>query len=177
MPLAIEVKLDGIEGLPKRRVNNALKRANIATGLHFRRNFLKHRFTQQGGRRLNYTPRSGELRVGLPDSRRPRSYAARKLRKLGHSDPLVFSGEGRRLALHGPQIVRATKDTIRIPLPRKFNFRNPKSRVVMSDEIRRVTDREAAALSKFLAAQIEREFAREVGGSSISVRSATISNL
>lgn len=177
MPLAIEVQLDGIEGLPKRRVNNVLKRANISTGKHFRRNFLKHRFTQQGGRRLNFTPRSGELRVGLPKAKSPNSYAGRKLRKLGHSDPLVFSGEGKRIALNGPQIVHATKDTIRIPLPRKYNFRNPNSRVNMSDEIRRVSNREAVALSKFLAAQIDREFARELGSGQVRVQNASISNL
>ncbi len=179
MALVIDVKLNGFEGLKKSRVNAALKRANLATGKHFRRQFLPGRFKPQGGRRLRYTPRSGEVRVGLPksDKKSKHKYAPRKQRHLRHDDPLVFSGEGRRLALHGPQKVFSTSKTIRIPLPRKFNLRNPRSRVSMSDEIRRVTDREAKELSKFLVKQIEREFAREIGGGSVSVQSATISNL
>ena len=179
MPLVIDVQLDGIEGLRKSQVNRALKRANIATGKHFRRRFLPARFTEQGGRRLKYTPRSGELRVGLP-KREPKSrrkYAPRKQRFLGHSNPLVFSSEGRRLALYGPQIVRATSKTIRIPLPRKYNFRNPRSRVNMADEIRTVANREARELSEFLVKQIEREFARDIGGGAVNVQSASISNL
>jgi hypothetical protein len=177
--MVIEVELRGVEKLSKGQINRAMKAANKAAGVHFRRNFLPARFTQQGGRRLKYTPRSGESRVGLVNSSAPKqTYAARKQRHLGHSDPLVFSGEGKRLALATPTKVTSTKSKITIPLPRKYNFRNPKSRVRMADEIRSVTPREAKKLSAFLAQQIDRELNKLAGVSRRSrVETASISNL
>lgn len=151
--LQIEVKLKGIEKLSKSQVNRALKEANAATGIHFRIKYLPARFTVEGGRRLRYTPRKGEFRLGLKFG------GKLKVGKIAVSNhdklPLVFSGEGRRQALANPNNVRATRDKIVIPLPRKFNLSNPKSKIKMSDEIRRVTDREARDLSKFLVRQLE----------------------
>ena len=181
MALVIDVKLKDIEGLKKSRVNAALKRANKIIGQLFRKRYLPERFKPPGGRRLKYLPRAGEIRVGLPktDPKAYRKYAPRKQRILRHDDPLVFSGVGRNLALRGAQKVKVTSKSIRILLPRKFNLRNPRSRISMSDEIRRVTDREAKELSGFLVKQIERELAREMGSIDLRgrVQSATISNL
>lgn len=177
MPIVVEVKLRGVEKLSKSQINRAMKAANFATGVHFRRNFLPSRFTQQGGRRLKYTPRAGEVRIGLVRQGVKQSYAARKQRHLGHSEPLVFSGEGKRLALSNNRNVRSTRDKIVIPLPRKFNFRNPNSKIRMSDEIRRVTPREAKKLSTFLAAQVDRELNKVAGVSRRSrVETASISS-
>ena len=173
----IEVKLKGVEALSKSQVNRALKEANIRTGKFFRREYLPARFTQQGGRRLNYTPRRGEQRIGRPSSNKSsrRLYAVRKQKKLGHSDPLVFSGDAKRQALQNPNNVRATRDKFVIPLPRKLNLSNPKSKIRMSDEVRRVTNREISALTKFMVAQIEFELAKVAGSSRFRrVESATI---
>lgn len=182
MALVVEVKLTGVEGLKKSQLNRAMIRANKIIGKLFRRRFLPSRFTVAGGRRLKYTKRSGAIRLGLPstDKKQRHKYAPRKVRILGHSRPLEASGEGKRIALHGAQTVFATRDKIRIPLPRKYNFRNPKSRISMSTEIRTVTNREAKELSGFLVKQIERELAREAGTTGVQARrvaSATISNL
>jgi hypothetical protein len=173
----IEVKLKGIEGLSKSQVNRALKKANELTGVHFRHKLLPERFTEQGGRRLNYTPRRGEFRVGAVklDKASRKLYAVRKFKKLGHSDPLVFSGEGKRVALQNPNNVRATRDKFIIPLPRKYNRSNPKSRIKMSDEIRRVTNRELSALTKLLVAHTESQLNLIAGVSRFKrVESATI---
>jgi len=173
----IEVKLKGVEALSKSQVNRALKEANLKTGKLFRREMLKDRFTEQGGRRLGFTPRRGEFRVGAVklDKASRRLYAVQKFRKLGHSDPLVFSGEGKRLALQNPNYVRATRDKFIIPLPQKYNRSNPKSKIKMSDEIRRVTNRELSTLTKFMVTQIEYELALVAGSSRFRrVESATI---
>lgn len=163
----IEVKLTGIEALSKSQVNRALKEANLKTGKYFRREMLPARFTEQGGRRLGYTPRRGEFRVGAVrlDKSSRNLYAVKKFRKLGHSDPLVFTGEAKREALSNPTKVRATRDKFVIPLPRKLNRSNPKSRIRMADEVRLVTDRELSALTKFMVAQIEYELALVAGSS------------
>jgi len=180
MTLVVEVKLNNVEKLSKSQLNGIHKRANFAVGVHFRRHFLAARFTEKGGRRLGYTPRSGEHRIGMPSlSRKDRhKYAPRKEAKVGHSRPLELSGEGRRQALSQPRKVRSTRDKIIIPLPRKYNFRPKGGRISMSDEIRKVTNREAAKLSKRLVDDTERENGRIAGPSRRRrVRSATISNL
>lgn len=168
--LAVDVKLSGIEGLRKKQVNDAMKRAMFALGLRWRRRYLPLHFGNAAASRYGYTPRGGERGSG---KRFRGSYTRRKLVFLGHTRPLEFTGEGKRLALNGPQKVIATRDKVRIPLPRKFNFRNPKSKVRMADEIRAVRPDEVAELETFLVAQIEREFDKETSG--VTVDSATLS--
>lgn len=162
--LSVEVKLNGIEGLRKKQVNDAMKRAMEALGKRWRRRYLPLHFGNQASARYGYTPRKGERGSGR---RFKRSYTGRKLAFLGHTRPLEFTGEGKRLALNGPQTVSATRDKVRIPLPRKFNLRNPKSQVRMADEIRAVTPGEIAEMEVFLVDQIEREFAKETQGVSV----------
>lgn len=168
--LAIDVKLNGIEALTKKQVNDAMKRAMGALGLHWRRKFLPLHFGNAASTRYGYTPRSGERGSGR---RFYRSYTARKLRFLGHTRPLEFTGDGKRQALNGLRTVYPTRDKVRIPLPRKFNFRNKKSKVRMADEIRAVTDGEVKELETFLVAQIEREFR----GTGATIESASLANI
>lgn len=180
MPIVVDVKLSGVEGLSKSQLNAAMKKANVALGLGFRRRYLPDRFTVKGGHRLKYTPRSGENYVGYPSgSRKDRQkYAPRKERWVGHSIPLVLTGEGKRQALQD-QRVFSTRDTIRIPLPRKFNWRHPKSRVRMADEIRAISRSEVKRLTAELIDHIERELAFAAGAPQTRgrVASAAISQL
>lgn len=168
--LAIDVKLTGVESLTKKQVNDAMKRAMYALGLRWRRRYLPLHFGNAASTRYGYTPRAGERGSGRGFSK---SYTARKLRFLGHTRPLEFTGEGKRQALNGERLVYATRDKVRMPLPRKFNFRNRKSKVRMADEIRAVTAGEVKELEAFLVAQIEREFK----GTGVGVESAALATI
>ena len=71
--------------------------------------------------------------------------SAASVKRLGHNRPLEFTGEGRMLAM-GPAKIRGTNKA-RVVLPSlKFNFRHPKSRISMRDEITRVLPDEARTL-------------------------------
>lgn len=153
MPMFVDVTLVGVEALTKKQVNDALKASMYALGLRWRRRYLPLHFGNGASTRYGYTPRAGERGSGKKFSR---SYTARKLRFLKHTRPLEFTGEGKRQALNGTRLVYASRDKVRIPLPRKFNFRNKKSKVRMADEIRAVTAAESKELTEFLVQNIDR---------------------
>ena len=52
----------------------------------------------------------------------------------------LFSGEGRKLSQ--VQDIRVTSKRVRVILPRKFNFRNPNSPIVMREELTSISDRD-----------------------------------
>ena len=131
--MQIEVELTGIEGMAKSQVNRALKKANYAMGVRWRRRNLRWHFEEFGERKYRYAGRS--IR-----------YEKFKRKHLRHTHDLVFSGDGKREAL-GSKKVFATRDKVRIPLPRKFNFRATGSVVNMSKEIRAVTNSERKSLA------------------------------
>lgn len=83
--------------------------------------------------------RSAVMRYGYA-FRKPR-YLKRKQQLFGHQNPLVFSGEG--MLLSRQRIIRGNSQTVRCVLPRKFNWKNPHSKVVMRDELTRVLPDEA----------------------------------
>lgn len=157
MPLFVDVTLVGVESLTKKQVNDALKASMHAIGVRWRRRYLPLHFGNAASARYGYTPRAGERGSG---KRFDRSYTARKLRFLHHTRPLEFTGEGKRQALNGQRLVYATRDTVRMPLPRKFNWRNKKSKVRMADEIRAVTPAEAKELTAFLVENIDRNLSK-----------------
>ena len=164
MVLQVEVELTGIEGLKKSQVNNAMKRAMFAMGLRWRRKYLPFHFEEFGERKYKF-------------ARRSRRYERLKKKIHGHTHDLVASGEGKRLALSGRRKVFATRDKVRIPLPRKYNLRPTKSKVRMADEIRRVTKGEVNSLTKFLVVQIDREISKEAGQGPSRVKSASITDI
>lgn len=157
MPMFVDVELVGVEALTKKQVNDALKDAMSAMGMRWRRRYLPLHFGNGASTRYGYTPRAGEHGSGKKFNR---SYTGRKLRFLHHTRPLEFTGEGKRQALNGQRVVYATRDKVRIPLPRKFNWRNKKSKVRMADEIRAVTPQEAQELTAFLVENIDRNLGK-----------------
>jgi len=161
MVLVVDIELTGIEGLRKAQVNRALKNANRKLGLRWRRFKLKGHFTETGERRYQFAPRS-------------KRYQKFKIEHLKHHHDLVFSGDGKREALRSKKVV-PTKNSVKIPLPRKFNLRPKSGRTNLSKEIRAVTGTELTELTKFLTVQIDKELAREVGQGPSRVRSLSIS--
>ena len=149
MVLIVDVQLTGIEKLKKSKVNKALKNANKKLGLRWRRFKLPAHFTETGERRYQFAPRS-------------KRYQKFKKEKLGHHHDLVFTGDGKREALRSKK-VKPARNSVTIPLPRKFNLRPRSGRTNLSKEIRAVTRSELNELTKFLTVQIDKELAHEVG--------------
>lgn len=140
-----------------RELNRIKKESWHDTGSHFHRKFLALRFTKEGGRKLKYAKRKGE---GIPrsDPRYARSYTGRKERQMGHTNPMVFTGESKQLARI--RDVRSTSKGARVVLQaRKLNFRNPKSKIRMNVEIRRITKDEADLLAQFFDDKLDQKLA------------------
>ena len=77
------------------------------------------------------------------------AYTMRKLKKFGHTYPLVWSGEAKNLARQ--QDVRASAKGVRIVLRvNKLNFRGKGSKANMAEEVRTVSKSDAAAVTRVI---------------------------
>lgn len=138
-----------------KHLRDVLREAWEAAGkAHHRRHVPKH-FTAAGAREYGYQPRQGERGSSSRKSFR-RSYTGQKLRKWGHTLPLVWSGDSLRRSKI--EDVRATSKGVRVVLhtPR-FNLRPPGRKENMSAEVQRVSLREHRFLTDLVGKRIERE--------------------
>ncbi len=144
--IVFEYKLTGIELLTRMQVVNAVKRALRKTGEYWHEAFLWKRFTP-----LAYQEYGFKLRK------------VRKRHNARTKNPLVHTGEGMEEAMSETTVARikVTRDSVTIPLPRKFNRYNPKG-PNMSEEIRAVSRSEIRALEQNLVIDIEAELDKEV---------------
>lgn len=165
MILEVDLQVKGVEAMTRREVNAILKEAYYLTGKRWRQLYLPLHFGPRAYRRYNYSPRAGQ-RIG--GDHKPGSYAARKKRFVGHSRPLEFSGEGKRMALTQEKISATSKKVV-VRLPRKFNLRAKGSKVRMADEIREVRRDEIASLTQFMVDYI-RKTLRQSGATGATVR-------
>lgn len=131
-------------GVRKRQLQVASRLALEDMGRLWHERFLPLHFTMGAYSRYRYRQRKG---MGLdPQGKAFRaSTVGRKLRYKRHNLPLVYSGEGRMLAL-GPIRLRSSSKQARVVLPTKFNYKNRKSRISMRDELTKLIPEEAAAL-------------------------------
>lgn len=145
-------------GHRKSVVNRAVKSSLSAAALAWHQRYYEGHFTAAGGAQYGYFQRKGE---GQPRDSKAfrRSYAGRKLRKFGHGDPLKFSGDAYRRGKVA--IVRATSKQAKVVLPSKFNWKHPKSRIVMRDELTRVLPAESDALRGIAEIEMGRHLASE----------------
>ena len=153
---SIVVDIQGMPAMRKQELNNLHKKSWRSLGMNWRKRYLKGHFTHRGGRKYNYTPRKGERPGQKPI---PYSYTGRKLKQVGHTRPLEFYGEGKRQALTQKRVV-STKERCKIRLPNKFNFKHPRSKVVMRDEIRAVHQSERRPLATHMRDDLEKRLRR-----------------
>lgn len=114
-------------------------------GEYWHRELLPKHFTNQGAKEYGYAPRKGEKgNKGGKGFRK--SYTGRKLKRFGHTRPLVFTGELQRMSRF--RNIKATSKGVKVTLPqaRKANLRHPKSNVNMADELTRFSDRDIAKI-------------------------------
>ncbi len=115
------------------------------------------RFTTAHAREAGYYLRRGEgMTVGSKTFKA--SYTGRKLSMFGHTRPLEFTGETRALVRRATIKTFALKCQVRYEGARKFNFRNPKSRINMAEEFRRILPHEERELAAEFNAKFDQRF-------------------
>lgn len=173
----LELNVSGAERMTKKRLNDITKEALRAVGNRWHEEYLPGHFTKAGADKYGYGARNGEPGSGAPLKR---SYTAYKQKKKGHTDPLVFSGRGKKEAL-GNKIVKARISSkfqtaiLTVSLPRVFNFSLRKSgrgNTNANEEIRRVSNDELRDLESHLVKVIEQLYTKE--GQNVSA-AATLS--
>ncbi|MFA5911847.1 MAG: hypothetical protein WC815_23955 [Vicinamibacterales bacterium] len=133
-------------GLLKSQVNRLIKESLAATAeFHFR--FMHFHFEMIAFNRYGYKPRKG---MGKSGKEFYQAYTGRKLKKTGQVNPLVYSGESRRLALAEPPRVTSTRHRATlVQRARGLNRRNPKSDIRMNEEIKAIAPSEARGDLRF----------------------------
>jgi hypothetical protein len=146
----------------KAAFNAASKKAWHDVGEYFHAHLREARFTEEHARAAGYARRKGELMPRGTKAFR-RSYTGRKLQRFRHTRPLEFSGETRR-AMRMATLAPTSKGVkVRYPGARAFNFRNPKSKVRMNEEFRRLTDAERQLLAELYDRRLD-EYLKESAG-------------
>jgi len=110
------------------------------TGRDFAANNIPRRFTSAHAVEAGYSPRAGQ-NLARGSKLFWGSYFGRKLRKFGHADPFVWSGETRRNARTARLTANSKGVRVSLPDARKLNF-NPK----YAAEFVSITAREATSI-------------------------------
>ncbi len=109
----------------------------------------KH-FTPAGAREYRYSPRDGER--GTKGARFfDRSYTGRKLKRHGHTLPLVFSGVSRRLSQLRNISATSKGAKVRMNVPQLNRARRPAGKKSLREELTTVSDREKGTLTRLIA--------------------------
>jgi hypothetical protein len=145
--------------LPKRAFNNAVKGAHEDMGRFWHGAIRPKHFTSAGAREYGYAPRDGERdHVGVRGF--ARSYTGIKLRRRGHTRPLVWSGDSMRQS--GRLDVRATNKRVRVVMNvPTLNF-SPKGRpdMNMRAELTEISDSDFAKMVRVFQRSLDRRLAR-----------------
>jgi hypothetical protein len=152
--LSYEGAVPGSDAFSRRSWNVLLKAEWEEAAKYWGEEFRPKHFTPEGAAAYGYTKRKGEnLAKGSKAYRR--SYTGRKERQMGHTDPLVFTGESKRESSR--YRIFATSKGARLSMPtRKLNYRHPKSQIRMADELRRVLPSEEQAIAQRMSVRLAR---------------------
>jgi len=158
----IVVEYTGPIAMGKREIGKHKKRAFYHIGKYWHEHFLPKHFTHAGAREYHYEKRKGQGETG---KKFKQSYTGKKHRVLGHTLPLVYSGETRQRATQ-TQIIKANSKRVRVILrANKLNFIPTGGSINMLQEIRSVSDAENKVLqdefNKHFQMTIERTNAKK----------------
>jgi len=126
-------------GISRKRWRAILAEAWHRVGTHWHRYILPKHFTHRGATEYRYAKRSDK-------------YTTRKFQKFGHTYPLVWSGNLKRMAM-GMRDVRATSKGVRIVLrvpPYIYQFRGDDRGVYPAQELRAVSGADAREIERTL---------------------------
>ena len=157
MEISFRVKYQGAvpsqHGMTQREFNDLVREAWYHVGKYWMTHFRAKHFTKAGAREYRYAPRVGE---GESGKRFWRSYTGRKQKTLGHTDPLVYSGDSRRSTQTARVTATATtnKSQCRVTMNApNLNYPGKKRRdgrpgIDLRDEMTRISPAEWAELVK-----------------------------
>ena len=138
----------------RRAFNAASKLAWEHTGQYFHDELRDLRFTPEHAQEAGYFKRKGEGQA-VGSKAFKRSYQGKKFYSpnrgggRNQANPLEDSGETRDLVRTNYRVQATSKRVeVRYPGARKLNFRNPRSRIRMNEEFKRLTDRELTLLAR-----------------------------
>jgi hypothetical protein len=140
-------------GRRKSEMRDAIRGAMAAAAKEWHQEYYEGHFTAAGATKYGYFKRKGE---GLPRGTKAfsRSYHGKKLKHMGHERPLVYTGESYQRGKVA-KIVASSKQA-KVVLPSTFNFKHPKSRINMREEVTRVLPEEVQHLRDIAEAEMAR---------------------
>lgn len=156
--ITIEPKPSEISRRLRGEFGRAKKGAFLTMGAYWHQHFRKRHFATVAYREYDYAPRKGDE---LPFGSREfwRSYVGRKLRKMGHRLPLVYSGASRTLAKI--RDVRATSKGGRIMIHAPtLNLRPKGGRINLREEMARISPREWQKMLRVCGRELNRRWKR-----------------
>jgi hypothetical protein len=160
MILKFTIKPDKPIGMPRRAYNRGKKHMFRFLLRYWHRMMLPKHFTKAGAREYHYKPRKGEVGAG-GGSGFFTSYTFYKQKWFGHTNPLMYTGLSRALALSGRRVtVSATGGRVRFPTG---NILQGKDRAVRRRELTVVSPRERTHLMKIGTPVLEKAMQREMG--------------
>lgn len=129
-------------------MREAIRVGYLNAGVWWHKECRPKHFTREGYQLYQYTPRQGEANTGTKIFKK--SYTGRKLKKFGHTNPMVYTGVSERLTR--VRDVRANSKGCKIVMPAfALNFRPKGGRINMVNELReRFTGREVATIAKII---------------------------
>lgn len=151
----------------RRAFNNVSREAWRHTGKYFHENLRDKRFTPEHAREAGYFRRKGEGQA-IGSKVFKRSYQGKKFYSpnrgggRNQANPLEDSGETRELVRSAYSIHAVIgRVEVRYPGARKLNYRNPKSRIRMNEEFKRLTDDELVELARVYDDELDRLLKKE----------------
>lgn len=155
MILAVTIRERGATPRHLRKAMTAAKRKGwLAAGVWWHTECRPKHFTRKAYQIYGYTPRMGE--GGTATKIFKRSYTGRKLKKFGHTNPMVWSGVSERLTR--ARDVRATAKGVRIVMNAPaLNFRPKGGRINLRAELQTLTHSEVMHAARIIDSVIDRE--------------------
>lgn len=146
----ISIGIECVGAVPrmmKRELNAIKKTCFELIGVYWHRHFRPKHFTHAGAREYGYAARKGERGNMGSTKLFQRTYTGRKLKRFGHTLPLVYTGMSRQLSRI--RRIRATPKRVRVAIKAPaFNRHVRNSQVNMREEMETVSRGEGRTLSR-----------------------------
>lgn len=153
--IKITLEPQSVPGLDRKSWGEVVARAMGLMGAYWHEFMRPKHFTHSGAALYGYSKR-----VGQGDGRRfSTSYTGRKLRKFGHTLPLVYTGRSRTLSSIRNITANSRGVTIRITAP-TLNLRPKGGRINMRKEMETVASSEMMVLDAEVGKWVEQGLSR-----------------
>lgn len=150
-----------------------VKAAWFKAGCFWHSELREKHFTHAGAREYGYLPRAGE--TGNTRKKFWASYTGRKQRIMGHTLPLVWSGESmnltkiRKIRTKAEGFLTYSGCEVILPSP-GFNRRNPHSHINMREEVTAISQRDASTVVRGFEGEVNRRLNAIRGRKTVTIK-------